>query len=137
MKIVAVDTNIWISGLQFRRPGSKPAQALDDVSENRLFATCDEMDAEVLRILTTKFGWQPHMAQAALDRVMRRYLRVKLRGSVHVCRDPKDDMLLECASRAKADWLITGDDDLLVLGSFEGTQIVTAVGYMDEHSGNE
>jgi predicted nucleic acid-binding protein len=30
-----------------------------------------------------------------------------------ICRDPKDDMLLECCVEAKADFLITGDADLL------------------------
>jgi putative PIN family toxin of toxin-antitoxin system len=34
-------------------------------------------------------------------------------GKLHICRDPKDDMLLECCLAAKADFLITGDKDIL------------------------
>lgn len=34
--------------------------------------------------------------------------------SIH-CRDPKDDKLLACATGANADYLVTGDQDLLVL----------------------
>jgi predicted nucleic acid-binding protein len=32
---------------------------------------------------------------------------------IHICRDPKDDIVLECCREAKADILVTGDKDLL------------------------
>jgi uncharacterized protein len=41
-------------------------------------------------------------------------------------RDPKDDYLLACAVVGQADYLVTGDDDLLVLGEIEGIRAVTA-----------
>jgi predicted nucleic acid-binding protein len=56
-------------------------------------------------------------------------LRVHLHGTVHLCRDPKD-MVLECAERAGADLIVTGDKDLLVLGAFGRTRIVTAAQYL-------
>lgn len=43
-------------------------------------------------------------------------------------RDPKDDKLLACSLSAKADYLITGDEDLLVLNdhpSLKGLKIVS------------
>lgn len=43
-----------------------------------------------------------------------------------VTRDPKDDYLLAYAVVGEADYLVTGDDDLLVLGNVEGVKIVTA-----------
>ena len=42
-----------------------------------------------------------------------------------VCRDPKDDAILALADEAQADYLITGDEDLLVLGSHNSTKIIT------------
>ncbi len=45
--------------------------------------------------------------------------------ATQVCRDIKDDKFLACAVEANADYLITGDEDLLVLKSFEGIKIVT------------
>jgi predicted nucleic acid-binding protein len=39
-------------------------------------------------------------------------------------------MSLECAMRAKADLLIAGDRDLLVLGSYKGTRILTQADYV-------
>ena len=42
-----------------------------------------------------------------------------------VCRDSKDDNVLACSLAAEADYLVTGDADLLDLRSFRGTFIVT------------
>lgn len=43
---------------------------------------------------------------------------------VSVCRDPGDDMYLELALAANADFLVSGDNDLLALGSWRGIRIV-------------
>jgi len=43
---------------------------------------------------------------------------------IDVCRDKKDNFLLEVALEGKADYLITGDEDILVLGSFHNTKII-------------
>lgn len=45
--------------------------------------------------------------------------------AVPVCRDAEDDEILATALAAKADALVTGDKDLLVLGRHEGVPILT------------
>jgi uncharacterized protein len=40
--------------------------------------------------------------------------------------DPDDDAVLACAVAAKAEAIVSGDDDLLRLGSYEGIPILTA-----------
>ena len=42
------------------------------------------------------------------------------------CRDPKDNFLLELAVSAEADYIITGDKDLLVLNPYKNINIVSA-----------
>ena len=49
---------------------------------------------------------------------------VDVRSVVDVCRDPKDNFLLALAKDGNADYLITGDSDLLVLKEFGKTRIV-------------
>jgi predicted nucleic acid-binding protein len=44
---------------------------------------------------------------------------------IRACRDPDDDKFLEVAVNGKADALITGDTDLLVLDPLEGIPIIT------------
>lgn len=57
-----------------------------------------------------------------------------MRETVHVCRDPDDDLLLECAYNAGAQLIITGDNDLLELKEFRGIRILTVEAYLTSSS---
>ena len=47
--------------------------------------------------------------------------------AVHVItRDLSDNIFLACAIEGHADYIVSGDDDLLALGSYQGISIVTA-----------
>jgi len=59
-------------------------------------------------------------------------LRVELSGNLRACRDPNDDMILECAVVSGAQVIITGDKDLLVLSPYRGTRILTPVEFLQE-----
>lgn len=55
---------------------------------------------------------------------------------VRACRDPKDDMVLECCRAARARFLITGDRDLLSLdvagtAGLRRLRIVSPRAYLD------
>lgn len=52
--------------------------------------------------------------------------------TITVCRDPKDDKLLELAVCGNADFLITGDKDLLVLNPFRAVEIITPREFLDK-----
>jgi len=52
-------------------------------------------------------------------------------------RDPKDAMLLELALASKASYLVSEDKDLLSLGQYEGTRIVTCIQLLDLLSSSE
>lgn len=52
-------------------------------------------------------------------------VEVGMAGPTALSRDPKDDYLLLMAKEGKADVLITGDDDLLVLGEYGSTAILS------------
>ena len=49
---------------------------------------------------------------------------VEITEAVRVCRDPKDDKILELAINGNADYIITGDDDLLALNPFRNVQVI-------------
>lgn len=130
--IVVIDTSVWISALQFAKRRGTPTLALEKAMGEDVIATCDEIDAEIVRVLTEKFFWEEHRAASALETILARGIRVEIRGAVQVCRDPGDDMFLECAALAEADLLITGDNDLLSLGKYAETRIVTPLEYLRE-----
>ena len=45
------------------------------------------------------------------------------------CRDPKDQVFLELALESHADYLISGDKDILAYPSAEGLKIITAASF--------
>ena len=56
---------------------------------------------------------------------------VEINESILACRDSKDDKFLEVAVNGKADHLITGDRDLLVLHPFQDVQIITPSAFLE------
>ncbi len=128
--IVVLDTNVWISALQFAKDRGTPTQALEKAMTEDVIATCKEIEDEITRVLTEKFRWEIARTQAALRSILARSIQIELNGSIMGCRDPKDDMFLECAVLAKANLIIAGDKDLLVLGTYEGTRILTPAQYV-------
>ena len=50
---------------------------------------------------------------------------IRVESKINECRDPKDKFLLSLSVDGKADFLVTGDSDLLVLGKIEKTKIVS------------
>jgi putative PIN family toxin of toxin-antitoxin system len=72
-------------------------------------------------------------AERALLRIKNRSTLVETKFQVRpICRDPKDDYLLALAKAAKADLLITGDDDLLVLKKHGKTRILKPAAFKKE-----
>jgi len=55
-----------------------------------------------------------------------------VKSSVELCRDKRDNFWLELAKDGQADYLITGDDDLLVLKSFKQTKILKLKDFLNE-----
>lgn len=83
-------------------------------------------------MLTHKFGWEAERVRADLAFYWLDALRVELEGTVTgICRDPKDEPILECAQRAEAERIVTGDHDLLSLASCRGIRIMTARDYVE------
>ncbi len=50
---------------------------------------------------------------------------VKPQREVKICRDPHDDMFIEAALAGAAEYIVTGDKDLLSLKKFESVQLIT------------
>jgi len=112
--------------------GGTPLEAVIRAIAQDRFAVCDQIEEEVVRVLTRKFGWEAERVRADLAFYWLDALRVELEGTVTgICRDPKDEPILECAERAGAERIVTGDHDLLSLASYRGIRITTARDYVE------
>jgi predicted nucleic acid-binding protein len=52
-----------------------------------------------------------------------------------VCRDPDDDQIIGAALAGNAEYVVTGDKDLLVLQTFQGINIISPRDFLDLHPG--
>jgi uncharacterized protein len=123
---VVLDTNIWIGLLL----GSRNCRGIRDAFLDGLFdvlisPTLAEELAEVCK--RDKFRTLFHESDVnELLRLLETDAEWVLpRSHITVCRDVKDNMILECAVAGKADFVVSGDDDLLCLSSFSGVNIVS------------
>ena len=126
-----MDTNVVVSALIWRgTPYRLLAAIRRDAEAMRLFSS-EPLLVELGEVLN-----RPRLAKplAAIGRrptdVLADYAQaVEIVTPSHVpevARDPDDDQVLACALAAKANMIISGDDDLLSLGRFEDIPIMTA-----------
>ena len=81
---------------------------------------------EFKNVLSKKFFASKEQTKATIGLILEAAQVVSPASKVSaVCRDPDDDQILSCALSAKADYLVTGDSDLLELKEFHGIRILT------------
>ena len=121
---VTSDTNIFISSLVF--PGGKSFQLLQLARAGKINLTVSEaiLD-EIGGVPARKFGWQPDDIAEARKWIteIARTTTPAVQLSV-IKEDPADDRILECAVAAGADYIVSGDNDLLRLGQYDGMPVM-------------
>ena len=129
MRIV-LDTNIFISSFFW---GGNPRKIMERVIDGKdeLFI-CKEILQEIASVMARpKFNVSNEYIIRFIHSIEDIANHIILSGIVQkVCRDSEDDKILECALLANADYIITGDVDLLILKEFRGTKIITANEYV-------
>lgn len=130
MRIV-IDTNVLLSALLWGGTPRLIIEALRSESA-QLFvseALLAEFDSVLARpkfaVIIQKTRKSPAGLSAALRTLAVTIVAPPL--AKQVCRDANDDVVLACALAANADAIVTGDEDLLVLQSFQQIPIVTPV----------
>lgn len=123
-----VDVNIIISALIF--PNSKPNQALQKAQDFGDILMSPEVWQELEKVTTRpKFNRYLDLADRQkflLDLYNTITPIITIKETITECRDQKDNKYLELAISGNADYIITGDQDLLVLNPFRHVTIVNA-----------
>jgi putative PIN family toxin of toxin-antitoxin system len=130
---VVIDTNVLISGLFWT---GTPKQILNKARHGQIiFVTSESLLEELERILT-RDDKPFKLSNTEVSRVissLREWAEVVQTDTrVSVCRDEGDNKVLECAIDGKAQQVITGDQHLLELQSFQGIRILSAADFLDE-----
>jgi putative PIN family toxin of toxin-antitoxin system len=73
----------------------------------------------------------PGCVEPFLEQVFSLAIDVEIHAPIRACRDPRDDKFLEVAVHGRADAIVTGDADLLMLNPFRGIAILRPADYLD------
>ena len=120
-----IDTNLWVSYLINRLKGSLSCILLDERFEIITSKQLTGELAETFQDSDLRKYFQENTRQLFIKSFALATTEIHVTSDVKLCRDPKVDFLLSLAFDADADYIITGDKDLLVLISFNKTRIIT------------
>ncbi len=127
---VVLDTNVLVSGLVAK--GGAPRQILDAWLEGHYtLVTSLYLVEELIHVLSyPRIAKRLSLTEEEMAAILAALLSKAVVTPDHlrlpgVTRDPKDDAVVACAREGKVDYIVSGDQDLLVLGEYEGIQVVT------------
>jgi putative PIN family toxin of toxin-antitoxin system len=105
---VVLDTNILVSALLTPQGPSARVFLMTLQNQDTLLCVSAEVFAEYEEVLhRTKFNFTISAIAAMLDGFREKGFWVKPKGKVNACDDPDDDIFLECAEAAAANYLVT------------------------------
>ncbi|HTV35678.1 MAG TPA: putative toxin-antitoxin system toxin component, PIN family [Xanthobacteraceae bacterium] len=129
MRIV-LDTNVLVSAALKRQ--SMPGMAVLVVERRGGLLKSLVTEQQLFEVVS-----RPYLAtlidpesQAWLRKLMAAAELVDIAERIAACRDPTDDKFLELAVNGRADLIVTGDGDLLVLNPFRDIPIVTPAAFV-------
>ncbi len=127
---IIVDTNIWISYLL--SDNFKKLDIIFSKKDINLLFSQELLDELVEVTQRPKFKKYFDIEDVALllQKLRLRSIFIDVTSDVKACRDEKDNFLLALATDGKATHLITGDEDLLILKSYNGTKILSVSDYL-------
>jgi len=131
MKLV-LDSNIFISSFFW---SGNPRKLMTRIIEGKdILYVSSEILREVFSVMIRpKFNVNHRQIIHFIDSIEEISYRVTPLGIIQgICRDSDDDKILECAVLGNVDFIISGDNDLLSLGEFQGIPILTASEYIDK-----
>lgn len=129
---IVIDTNVFVSATIL--PRSVPRQAVNSALNDGIVLLSEATFSELTETL-----FRPRFDEYISVKERELFLAqleqaaefVPIIQRVRECRDPKDDKILDVALNGRADVIITGDEDLLVLQPWRGIAIVTPKEYLN------
>jgi putative PIN family toxin of toxin-antitoxin system len=102
--ICVIDSSVWVSGFQF---GGTPLKAIDLAIQKHTIAICRPILRELRITLSKTFNWSQTRIDGIFANHLDRAILLEITGQIRgICGDPNDDMVLECAVLAKADFIL-------------------------------
>lgn len=127
-----IDTNIWVSALLNPGTARQIVQHLD--AEHFQLYSSVELMAELINVLSRP-KFLSVVGQEDVDELLGiiqdRTITIDVEQILAISRDPKDDVFLACSMVSNADYLVTGDNDLLIIQRHGTTKIVKPIMFLE------
>ena len=122
---IIIDTNLWISFLI----GKELKELQNLLLEETIQVVISEEILEEIILVTQRPKLQKYFPPNKVNELIQILrtigLFINITSEVSICRDAKDNYLLALAKDSDANFLLTGDKDLLEIAKLENTEIVT------------
>lgn len=124
---LVLDTNTIVSGLIWQ---GNEFQLLEKIEAGEAVMFVSSEMIEELNIVMQRPKLQKFLMESGrnskqlIEKIILMSESVEPDTKAEVCRDKKDNKFIECALAANADYLVSGDDDLLCLKELENIKIV-------------
>ena len=129
---IVFDTNVVISAMIF--VSSMPRRAIELALLKGTILISAALSEEMNRVIVQdRFDRYVSRRQREgfLELLIRESKHIEITESIQVCRDPKDDRVLELAVCGNAAYIVTGDADLLVLNPFRGIGVLRPADFLE------
>ncbi|WP_107826267.1 putative toxin-antitoxin system toxin component, PIN family [Mucilaginibacter yixingensis] len=128
--LLILDTNLWISFL-IKNDISKIERILYSGNITLLFSNelIEEIASVTKRAKFSKF-FKPKDVESFFHLISPYMKVIEVKSVITQCRDIKDNFLLALAIDGSADYLLTGDNDLLSVKTIGNTKIITITDFL-------
>lgn len=123
MKSATLDSNIYISALEFSGIGAR-FLAMARMGQLRI-DTSDAILDETIGVLREKFKWDGYRLHFIRPSIAKVANIVYPKVTIAAVVDPDDNRILECAIEAMSDCIVTHDRHLLRIKNYQGIAILT------------
>ncbi len=129
---VVIDTQIFLRAVINQR--SLPAKIVYDYEDDYILIVSEATLAEIEDIISRpkvrkKFEFPENQISELLIRLARGE-RTIVHDIPAISRDSKDDMILACALSGNAHYIVSEDQDLLVLNTYKEIKIINALDFL-------
>lgn len=133
MKVV-LDTNVLMSGIFW---SGAPSKILEHWADGRfhILLSIDIISEyqRVFEILGKKYPNSSQSGNSIISTIIAgsSIVDIKLKNPEQISRDPDDDKFIHCALEGNADFLVSGDRDLLDVNGHAGLKIIKPKSFLD------
>ena len=128
-----VDTNVLISATFWT---GRPKRILNRIRHGEITFLTSQILLDELKDILIRTDKPFRLTKTEAEHVvtvMRNLAEIiQPHSNLAICRDKNDNKVLECAVDGQAEWIITGDQHLLELRSFQGIRIVTPQDFLNQ-----